>query len=455
MPEPQNNPNSRMLVDPPGWMRHLIARSFSSVTDSAKIERARKQAEKQRQKAGLPHRVEYFHQLDDPYSHLTAQIVNLFADRYDIDLIPHLIPASGGKNQPEAEQLAILARRDAALIAPYFGLDFPENASRTPDAELLKQAGNSLSACDKRQFTRWVSEISTALWRSDAAHLANTEAVIGAQGDFNTALQAGANRQRELGHYSGATFYYGGEWYWGVDRLFHLEARLQALGAARPGIEGFIAPRPEADVSGTDASGLTLDFYPSLNSPYTSIIYDRVLALKSACGIDFRHKPVLPMIMRGVPITRAKGRYIMFDTKREADWAGVPFGKMITPIGEPTRKAYALLPWAMSLGKDEALMSSLLRHAFALGVGLHTRKGLRKAVEAAGLSWIDAEAQLEDDRWKPMIEGFQTEMNKELGVWGVPSFRLSGPENEPDLIVWGQDRLWLVAKEIRRRTEKV
>jgi hypothetical protein len=36
----------------------------------------------------------------------------------------------------------------------------------------------------------------------------------------------------------------------------------------------------------------------------------------------------------------------------------------------------------------------------------------------------------------------------------VPSYRLSGPDGEPDLMVWGQDRLWLVAAEIRRRAGK-
>ncbi|MEL6344412.1 MAG: hypothetical protein AAFV53_14940 [Myxococcota bacterium] len=34
--------------------------------------------------------------------------------------------------------------------------------------------------------------------------------------------------------------------------------------------------------------------------------------------------------------------------------------------------AYPMLPWAQSLGKDEDLMSSLLRHAWTMGVGLHT-----------------------------------------------------------------------------------
>jgi len=121
------------------------------------------------------------------------------------------------------------------------------------------------------------------------------------------------------------------------------------------------------------------------------------------------------------------------------------------PIGTPTRRAYALLPWAMSQGKDEALMSSLLRHAFALGVGLHTDAGMQKAVEAAGLDWAEAQKVIGSDEWKAMVERNQDEMVDGLGLWGVPSFRLSGSDGQPDLAVWGQDRLWLVAAEIKRR----
>jgi 2-hydroxychromene-2-carboxylate isomerase len=53
--------------------------------------------------------------------------------------------------------------------------------------------------------------------------------------------------------------------------------------------------------------------------------------------------------------------------------------------------------------------------------------------------------------WKAMVERNQDEMVDGLGLWGVPSFRLSGPQSQEDLAVWGQDRLWLVAAEIRRR----
>jgi 2-hydroxychromene-2-carboxylate isomerase len=45
----------------------------------------------------------------------------------------------------------------------------------------------------------------------------------------------------------------------------------------------------------------------------------------------------------------------------------------------------------------------------------------------------------------------QDEMVDGLGLWGVPSFRLSGPDGQPELAVWGQDRLWFIAAEIKRR----
>ncbi len=446
MLEPDKNPNPRLMVDPPGWLRHLMRRQFDSVTDLKHVNKRRTKAEKKRQRSGDPHVVEYFHQLDDPYSHLTAQVLAIFAERYDVVIKPHLIRASGGKNQPEAEKLAAWARRDAELIAPHYGLEFPHEAPVQPNVGSQMASALSLSTKSDEKFTAALFDESTELWSGKAK--------IGlGDSTMDAILEKGSARLAELGHYSGATFYYAGEWYWGVDRLFHLEQRLRDLGACKDLDLPYICPRPEIDVSGVDASGLMLDFYPSLNSPYTSIIYDRTIALKNECSIQFNHKPVLPMIMRGVPATRAKGMYIIFDTKREGEFLGAPFGPMITPIGEPTRQAYSLLPWAVAQGKDEALMSSLLAHAFAKGIGLHTRKGMKQAVEAAGLNWTEAQKHLDSDDWKPMVGQHQTEMVEGLGLWGVPSYRLSGPNGEPDLAVWGQDRLWLIAAEIRRRAK--
>ena len=452
MLEPENNPNPSIMVDPPGWLRTLLSRRvFGRLTDPRVMRARRQKAEARRLRRGEPHVVEYFHQLDDPYSHLAAQVLETFASRYDIAVRVRLIRASGGASQPEFEKLAVWARRDAELIAPHFGLTFPQPAGTVPEPAHQRVAVRALAVAGGAPALSRLVAVSHALWTGDAGALEALAKDGGSEAAANAALERGSARLARLKHYSGAMFFYGDEWYWGVDRLFHLENRLRELGACKAPESPLIAPRPEIDVKGIDASGLRLDFYPSLNSPYTAIVFDRTIELKDACGIEFHHKPVLPMVMRGVPAPAPKARYIIFDTKREGDFAGVPFGNLIMPIGTPTRRAYSLLPLAMAQGKDEALMSSLLRHAFALGVPLHAEDGMRQAVEAADLDWAEAQQVMGSSEWKTMVERHQEEMVEGLGLWGVPSFRVSGPEGEPDLAVWGQDRLWLVAAEIRRR----
>src|SRR5215471_12889538 len=34
----------------------------------------------------------YFHQVDDPYSHLAVQVLPALLDRYDVDVLPYLVP---------------------------------------------------------------------------------------------------------------------------------------------------------------------------------------------------------------------------------------------------------------------------------------------------------------------------------------------------------------------------
>lgn len=455
MLEPKHNPNPSLIVDPPAWLRLLISRRILGPhMDGAAIQKRRDKAEKKRRRNGAPHVVDYYHQLDDPYSHLTAQVLATFVERYDINLRFHLIRASGGESQPELEKLAVWARRDAELIAPHFNLTFPEQAGTVPGAEHQLLAGRALAARDSASAVIDVATLSQALWSGDGQTLTELGEQGASASELDAALDRGSEHLAKQQHYSGAMFFYGGEWYWGVDRLYHLENRLRELGACKVPEQPLIAPRPEIDLTGVDAGQLRLDFYPSLNSPYTAIIFDRTIALKDACGIQFHHKPVLPMVMRGVPAPKPKATYIVFDTKREADAAGVPYGNAIMPIGTPTRRAYSMLPWATAQGKDEALMSALLEHAFALGVGLHKDSGMRLAVEAAGLDWTEAQKVIDGDDWKPMVEAHQDEMVDGLGLWGVPSFKLSGPEGEPDLAVWGQDRLWFIAAEIKRRAER-
>jgi 2-hydroxychromene-2-carboxylate isomerase len=446
MLEPENNPTASYFVDPPRLLRFFVSKRLSRCANAQWKAKKRAAAEKIRKAEGRAHVVEYFHQVDDPYSHLMAQVVAQFAESYDIEVVPHLIRATGGRSQPEEEKLAVWARRDCGLIAPHYGLSFPDNAGVVPEPELQQAANRALTKLGAKDFLNQVEGISTSLWSDGSIDVGQVTVE-----EAEAALDAGSARLAELDHYSGAMLYYAGEWYWGVDRLFHLEERLRELGVCKEPGQPYIAPRPELDVRGVDASGLQLHFFPSLNSPYTAIIYDNTIELSRACKINLHHKPVLPMVMRGVPATPDKAAYIFFDVKRESEFLGVPFGNTVITIGEPTRQSYSLMPWAKSLGKDVELLSTLLRYAFAEGIALHRKKNIKRAVEEVGLDWTEALKHLGGEDWKPFIEKHQDEMVEGMGLWGVPSYRLCGPDGEPDLEVWGQDRLWLGAAEIRRR----
>ena len=452
-PDRKDNPNIAFTVDPPKPARVLISFILNRMIDPRRAQKSRDRFEAERIAKGARHTVDYFHQLDDPYSHLAVQKLSALANAYDIDIIPHLINATGGKNQPYPEDLATYDRRDAAAVAPHYELTFPGNAGTTPTQAATLLAARILAGLNPADFVVNAARVSDAVWTDDHEALEKLAQELGTVSEKDAVIRLESDSQtlEKHGHYSGATFQYAGEWFWGVDRLYHLETRLTERSANRKDTAP-VAPRPAIDPGQTKDTGtLTLEIFPSLRSPYTSIIFDKACELADSAGVKLVLRPVLPMVMRGVPATQTKGRYIFSDTKREADALGVGYGPVYDPIGEPVRQAYSLFPWAQSQGKGRELLSAFLDAAFRKAVRVDSRRGMKKVVENAGLSWREAKQHLGTTEWRAEIEENQRIMTEELGLWGVPSFRLSGPGNEPDLTVWGQDRLWLVAAEIRRR----
>lgn len=439
-------------MDPSPVARWITSTLMSHLFSPGTVDRRRAKAEKQRVRRGAPHRVEYFHQVDDGYSHLVAQVLPQLLARYAIELRCHLVEGPRGRNVAEPDLLLQLSRNDACHIAPEYGLAFPHHPE-PPASALVQQASSILASRQSADFTALAAAVGNALWARDAEALASLASQHGqaSEQQLRAALAAGNQRRAELKHYSGAMLYYGGEWYWGVDRLYHLEKRLAALGADRQPAEPMLMPRPEVGVGELRDSGtLTLEMYASLRSPYTAIVFDRAVQLARDSGVTLRVRPVLPMVMRGVPATREKGFYIFMDAAREARAAGVAYGNFYDPIGEPARRCYSLYPWAVEQGKGNALLSSFLRHAFALGTNTRHERGLRKVVEAAGLDWQEATRHLGRPGWEELLEDNRVAMYQ-AGLWGVPSFRLLDEGGAQLLALWGQDRLWLIARAIRRQ----
>ena len=438
--------------DPSSVQRWLTSALMSRLFTTKRTGKRRAKAEQNRRKASRPHRIEYFHQVDDGYSHLTACLLKPLASRYDVEVICHLVQVPSGKNIAEPDLLARLSRYDAQLIAPGYGLDFPEHP-QPPQPMLVALATQILAAQDHASFIDHSESVSRLLWLGDKQGLEELASTVG-QLDRETgaaAVNAGNERRRELKHYLGAMFYYEGEWYWWIDRLHFLEQRLADLGLDTEAGTPIIAPKPAVDLGEKrDTGTLTLELFASLRSPYTAVIFDRAVDLATRTGVNLHVRPVLPMVMRGVPATREKGMYIFMDAAREAHDQGVPYGHFYDPIGEPARRCYSLYPWAREQGKDVALISSFLRHAFVLGVNTNNDAGLRKVVEAADLNWQDAKTHLDRDGWQEILE-VNRQMMYQSGLWGVPSFRLLDAHGEEQLAVWGQDRLWVVARAINAK----
>lgn len=438
-------------MDPGPLARWLTSKVMSRLSAPIGQEKKRIAAEKQRVKAGEPHRVEYFHQVEDGYSHLAAQVLRQLVGRYDIELTCHLVAGPQGKNSAEPELLLRLSRYDSCLVAPGYGLDFPR-LDDAPDPAQVKLAAAILAAQDSESFIDCAAHVGHALWAGNDAELKSLAERHGsvAESETNARIAAGTRRREELKHYSGAMFYYGQEWYWGVDRLYHLEKRLAALGADRDSGQPMIAPRPPVAAGPLKDSGsLTLEIYPSVRSPYTAVGFDQAVQLAQDSGVSLVVRPVLPMVMRGVPLAREKGRYILMDAAREAREAGVPYGNIFDPIGDPARRCYSLYSWAVEQGRGTELLSNFLSAAWAQGINTNKDRGLKQVVEGAGLDWDEAKLRLDQPGWEKQLEENRLAMY-EMGLWGVPSFRLLNESGEQLLACWGQDRLWLLAREIQR-----
>jgi 2-hydroxychromene-2-carboxylate isomerase len=441
-----------MRTNPTPLQRRIGSRVMRVLVSPKTARAVHRVAEWRRRLGGARHRIDYFHQVDDPYSHLATQCLALLAEAYAIEIVPHLVGRAEQRDLPEPELLDGWALRDAAGIAPAYGLTFSASAV-APAEKQVELANRILAATGSEAFATRAVAVGEALWSGDGSaleDLAKGHDVAGA-GVARARVEEGNARRKRLGHYSGAMFYYGREWYWGVDRLHHLERCLEGFGARRAGAVA-VAPRPAVDPgSARDDGSITLDFFPSLRSPYTAIVYDRTLELVERTGVALALHPVMPMVMRGVPASFAKGRYIASDAGREAECDGVPFGRLIDPIGRPVERCFSLFPWAREQGRAAELLGSFLRGAWAEGVDTSSEEGLRGVVEAAGLSWVDALAVIDNDDWREELEQNRLTMYRELGLWGVPSYRVRGPAGRPDFSCWGQDRLWHVAQVLRER----
>jgi 2-hydroxychromene-2-carboxylate isomerase len=423
-------------------IRTALAGRVAQLFTSGRLADARAaRAERARRRRGDPHRVEAFLQADDPHSHLLLQAAPLLAARHDVQVRPWLVGPPADWAAPERAMLVAHARTDAALLAARAGFSFDDPGAQ-PAPERVRAAEDALAVAFS-QAEPWGAALAVtdALWRGEPIPVPTDAAGAGAR-----AVAAGEAQRASLGHFMSATLFHGGEWHAGLDRLHHLERRLDALGARRDGAPAApvfappVVPGPARPAAAGPAP--TLHWYLSFRSPYTAIAAHRVRALAEAHRAPVRLAFVLPMVMRGLPVPRMKSRAFTLDAAREARHWGVPFGRIADPVGRPVERGYALLPWAIERGRGLEFVEAFLDATWAGGVDAGSDAGLRRIVEAAGLDWTEGRRRLGDEGWRALAEAHRLEMTG-LGLWGVPSFRVG------DVAVWGQDRLWVIDDALR------
>lgn len=425
-----------------------MQRLLTTGLTSGAIRDARRRAHRTaRRLKRLDRMVTFFAQIDDPYGPAALHFLERLIDGFGLAVRYRLVPPPDAAAAPEAERLAAYARRDAARVEAALGLADGASANPPTAAQLARAQRIAAAALRGERPGATLAEIMRALRHEDAdAALAALAAAHG-EDDADRALIEGAEERARLGHYLGSMTHFEGEFYWGVDRLHHLEARLAAEdGIASPMLCPVLDPGPCPAAPPMVAVPPRLDCYLSFRSPYSLVAAERIGALAAGYGATLNLKFVLPMVMRGLPVPRAKRLYITLDTKREATRHGIAFGTIHDPVGAGVERGLAVLHRVMPTSKGLDFAISFLRGAFAEGIDMTGDAGLMKVAARAGVTPDEVRAGLADDSWRAVAEANRADMFA-LGLWGVPSFRV---DDRPGW--WGQDRLWMVEDDLRAAT---
>jgi 2-hydroxychromene-2-carboxylate isomerase len=367
-----------------------------------------------------PRRLTFFHQPDDPYSHLLLQVLPRL--RPILPLTVRIVPPPDPVFTPEPERLREWALRDATMLAERHGLSLPAEAS-VPSLELMAVAqGLAVAAGDDLDA---LARIGDALLRGAAGELTGAAAP-----DTAEHLATSRAMRMRMGHYLGGMLHFGGEWYWGIDRLDLLLERLAAEGHPVDGV----LPEPVALQPVSVPADTPLEFFFSFRSPYSYLAIKRTLDLAERLGVRLIIRPVLPMVMRGLSVPGIKARTLAKDAACLARQQGQPFGRICDPLGAGIRSCLGLFAHARTVGGEAALLLSAGRGIWAEGLDMTDEGDLRTVATRAGLDWAAARPWLTRPDGEALAEANRQAL-LETGLWGVPSFRY-GP-----LVIWGQDRL--------------
>lgn len=413
------------------------------ITSDRLLQLKRSLQEFKRKVSNKPHQVDCYLRINDPYSYLLVQVMASLQSRFQVQLGFRSMLELQDDMYPEPEMWHHNAFIDTCHLAALYDLKMPCQAPES-DCSRDQQFTAALMILEADKDVAWtaVLDLFSLYWSGDS--LQQVEVLNEQQ------LQKNQQRLKANGHYMSAMLNYAGEWYWGLDRLDHLEQRLNAAGlSSTPARVDFdktwrpFCAGPALQQRDSRTGKFTLYF--SIRSPYSHLGLEQALRLATHYQLDFELKPVLPMVMRGLTVPDTKKMYILHDTKREARKLGIDYGFVADPLGEGVMRCYALFEYAKSEGKEKEYLLNYARAVNAQGIRSDTDEGLKKIVESSGLDWGKVCEILAQPDWREAWQSWAESNRQEmisLGQWGVPSVHYG------DLMLWGQDRLVFVERAV-------
>lgn len=394
-----------------------------------------------------PFKLELFVAISDPYSYLLLQILPELVTRFNLEVSLFTVRDKQQEMFPEPYKWHTNSLQDAGYLGHLYKLEFPlfSSSQQFSETRIDSDTAKLLSVEGQPDVYNKMRDVFDSYWLKQA----NQEQDQGTcQLDQALTAQLEKNQQylHQQGHYFSAMIKFAGEWYWGLDRLDHLEKRLNKLGVSKLPEQvcydlqtrDFCASPSSPEIVKHD-----LVMYFSARSPYSYLGLEQAVKLCTHYQCNLVIKPVLPMMMRGMNVPHNKKMYIFHDTKREASKLNIPYGFVADPLGKAVENCYALFDFARSQGKEVNYLLAFSRAVNSCGIHADNDHGMRLIVQNCGLDWNEAKKHLNNQDWRQWAECNLRDLNA-LGLWGVPCFQYG------NIVTWGQDRLWLIEKEMTR-----
>ena len=437
----------------------LKPRIIQLITSQWLRNRRRRRAEKRRLANKQTHQITVYLRLNDAHSYLLLQVLEQLAQRYPVSFDFRTVLNLQEDMYPAPALWQSNAFADGAHLGQLYNLRFPTQPPEASEKRTMQLTAQLLHWELQPGYLENALQLFDAYWQGqEQGQGQGQDDILDKIVDSNISeheecyrqhLQANEAQLKQQGHYLSGMLHYGGEWYWGINRLEHLELRLNEMGLQQDQSNTVVFDKNHRDFCGQSLKASRSDqgagqvnaihMYWSMRSPYSYLALVRARQLADHYQLPLEVKPVLPMVMRRMQVPKTKSGYITADVKREADKYGIPFGRIADPLGAGVERCYALFAYAQSHGLGLSFLQSCAEGVWSEGILSESDSGLQQLVERAGLDWSQARPLLDDDSWRLWAQDNLAELYGH-DLWGVPSI-VYGNGVYSNVKVFGQDRL--------------